>query len=85
MGDEPELSAGPVILVIGRYEDENVVVTQHTGLVNLHLSHPGLLIQRGEDFDRHIAASPHSPPHLSEPSLPDTLSQQDLPRHCSLQ
>ena len=85
MSDEPELSAGPVILVVGRDEAEDVVVAQHAGLVDLHLSHPGLLVQRGEDLDGHIAAPPDSPPHLPEPSLPDTFRQQDLASHRPLQ
>ena len=34
--DEPELGAGPVVLVVRGDEPQDVIVTQHAGLVNLY-------------------------------------------------
>ena len=42
MRDEPELGAGPVVLVVRGDEAEDVVVTQHAGLV--HLPSHGMVI-----------------------------------------
>ena len=36
VGDEPELGAGPVVLVVRGDEPQDVIVTQHAGLVHLY-------------------------------------------------
>ena len=85
MSNQPQLGARPIVLVVRGDEAEDVVVTEHTRLVDLHLPHPGLLIQRGEDLDGHVTAPPDAPPDLSKPALADALSQQNLSGHCPLQ
>ena len=70
---QPQLSPGAIILVVGCNEPKDVVMPKHAGLVDLHLPHPGLLIQAGEYLDRHIATPPLTTSHLSKPASPNNL------------
>lgn len=63
--------------VVGGDEAQDVLVSEHDGLVNLGFAEPRSLVPGGEDLHRHVLSSPLSPPHLPEPALPDALLQDD--------
>ena len=70
-GSTPLLQA--THLVVRGNEPEYVVVAQHAGLVDLHLAHPGPLVNAGEDLDRHVLATPLTPPNLTKPYQKKTV------------
>ena len=83
--DEPQLGAGPAVLVICSNEAEDVVVPEHAGLVHLHLPHPRCLIERGEYLNSNITSSPDTSLNLAKAPLSNTLFKADLPGNCALQ
>lgn len=58
-------------------EAQDVLVSEHDGLVNFGFAEPRSLVPGGEDLHGHVLSSPLSPPHLPEPALPDALLQDD--------
>ena len=82
--DEPQLGAGPAVLVICSNKAEDVVMSEHAGLVHLHLPHPRCLIERGEYFNSNITASPDPSLNFAKAPLPNTLLEADLPGNCAL-
>jgi len=53
-------------LVISSNEAKDVIMTEHAGLIDLHLPHPGSLVNTGEYFDCHVLATPLATPHLAK-------------------
>ena len=66
-------------LVVSGNESQDVLVSEHDGLIDLCLAEPRALLPRREDLDRHVLATPLPPPHLAEAALPDALLQHDGP------
>ena len=42
-------------------------MSEHACLVDLHLPEPRLLVDAGEDLDRHVLTPPLAPPNLAKP------------------
>ena len=77
--DEPQLGPGHLVLVVGRDEAQDVLVSQHDRLVDLGLAEPGLLVSAGENLDGHVVSNPVTSPDLAVPPLAHALHQADLP------
>lgn len=75
---------GSVTFVISRNEAQDVVMSEHDGLINLGLAEPRPLVPGGEDLDSHVLSSPLSSPNLTEATFPDALLEDDGPRYRSL-
>lgn len=65
--------------VVGSDEAQNVLVSQHDGLVDVGLAKPRPLVPGGEDLHGHVLPSPLPSPHLAIATLADGLLQDDGP------
>lgn len=63
--------------VVGSDEAQDVLVSQHDGLIDVGLAKPRPLVPGGEDLDGHVLPPPLPSPHLAEATLPDGLLQDD--------
>lgn len=72
------MKAQQLTLIVGCYETQYILVTQHYSLIDLRLTKPGAFLATREDFDGHVLATPTSAPHLAEASLANHMAQLHL-------
>lgn len=65
--------------VVGGDEAQNVLMSQHDGLVDVSLAKPRPLVPGGEDLHGYVLSSPLPSPHLAIATFPDGLLQNDGP------
>lgn len=67
--------------VVGSDKAQDVVVSQHDGLIDVCLPKPRPLVPGGEDLHGHVLPSPLPSPHLAEATLANGLLQDDGARY----
>lgn len=63
--------------VVRSDEAQDILVSQHYGLIDLGFAEPRALFARGEDLHRHFFTAPLAPPHLAKTSFADALLKDD--------
>lgn len=67
--------------VVCSNEAQDVLMSQHNGLVDFCFPEPGTFLTGREDLHSHVTSAPSAAPHLPKAALPNDLLQDDRPSH----